>query len=842
LQAGLSQEALAERARMSVRGLGALERGDRRTPQRETLVLLADALQLDANARRAFEVAGDPRGSRHVGRGSVTVGPWTAAFPALRSPNTDPLWLVPDAARTPYFVGRDELIARIRRQLLERHRIALCGLGGSGKTQTAIEYAVRHRSDYPGGVFWVNAETAGGLTSGFVAIAKMPHLPFLESAHQEQLVAAALKWMNANAGWLLILDNVENRDVVQPFVPQSSGDVLITSREPVFAELGLPRALQMPDFGADDALRLMLLRTGHEDVSSDERRAACDLATELGNLPLALAQAAAYIAETMTTFSAYLVAFRKRRLAVLEKSGPSPVSHDTVAVTWAANFKAVQTASQASAQVLRLSALLAPDDIPYELFLAGAEEMSGEIASALKEGDDLAMAELLLPLARFSLVRSDPVARVFAVHRLVQEIVWAEVPPKERKPYVDCVVRALDKVFPNVEYATWQKCERLLPHAVSVARWIDAFGALSGSASRVLHSAGWYLLEQGRYEEARDFYERALTIAERVLGPDDAQVPGILHGLAIAYWSQGRYDDARRLTERALAVRERVLGPTHPDVATSLNTLAVQYRQHGRLEEALPLLDRALAIREFALGAGHRLVAHTLSNYANVLSDLGRCAEAQPFYERALEICERALPSDHPDIAAGLTNLAAVHADQGRYVEACRLSERALTIAERTLGKDHPDVALSATYVAEMYVHLGRYAEARPLYERALDFRESTLGRNHVMLMDTLVALGIAYVRAGRLGEAETLLERAHAIQTHSNETKGLSFAKTLAALAALRREQNRVGDALTLLEEARAIEEQTVSSDHPKLAELRTTIDKLRAEQGIDEESQCWK
>ena len=757
-------------------------------------------------------------------------------FPPLRSPRSDVPWLVPDAMRTQAFVGREQVLEQLRAQLTERHRAVISGLGGIGKTQTALEYAIRHRADYPAGVFWINAETTVGLSSGFAAIAKTPSVLGPDAHYNEQSVAAALKWLGANPGWLLILDNVEDRKDVLPFIPEGSpGDVLITSREPVFAELGIPRALQMPDLESADAVRLLLLRTGRNEAGAAERAAASELAHELGNLPLALDQAAAYIAETMTTFSAYVNAFRKRRLAVLERSGSEPVAHETVTVTWAANFEAVERASTASAEVLRFSALLAPDDIPFELFLGGAKALATPIADALQEEtDDLAMAETLRPLARYSLIRLDAVSRVYSVHRLVQEMVWTTVPASQRKGYVDRAVAALDRVFPDVEYATWESCERLLPHVISIVRWIDAYEALSKAASRVLNGSGWYLWEQGRYAEARAFYERALSIVERVLGPDDPEVPRTLNNLANVYWSQGRYTEAQSLTERGLAIRERVLGANHPDVASSLNTLGLQYREHGRFEEAMVLLARALAIRELALGPEHPLVAHSLSNYANVLCDLGRYAEAQPLYERALEIRERALAPDHPDIAASLNNLAAVNADQGRYAQAQRLSERALAIAERTLGKDHPDVAIDMTNVAETYLRLGRFAEAESLFERARAIRESVLGPGHVLIADNLTGLAGVYVQTGRLSDAESLVEEAREIHRRAGDSNTLNAAKTLATFASLRKAQQRYAEALALLEEACAIEDPMLPHDHPELVELRDAIENLRAEQRV--------
>ena len=127
LAAGLTQEALAERARVSLDGISALERGYRRSPQRETLALLAGALALSDEQRRVFESAATrPASPRRRGEGSVTVGPWADSSSAEL-----PL-------RLTRFVGREVELGEIAALMREHRMVTLTGPGGVGKTQTAL--------------------------------------------------------------------------------------------------------------------------------------------------------------------------------------------------------------------------------------------------------------------------------------------------------------------------------------------------------------------------------------------------------------------------------------------------------------------------------------------------------------------------------------------------------------------------------------------------------------------------------------------------------------------------------------------------------------------------------
>jgi class 3 adenylate cyclase/tetratricopeptide (TPR) repeat protein len=713
-----------------------------------------------------------------------------AEFPALRSLDARP-WLVPDAMRTRYFTGREKLLATLRSQLVERQRAALSGLGGVGKTQAAIEYAVRHRADYPDGVFWANAETVGRLTSAFVEMAQALGLTEAADSDQERIVAAVLKWLSGTDRWLMILDNVDSRQEVRPFVPATSkGHILITSRESVFQEFGIARGLEVVDLDGEEAVRFLLLRTGREDARPDDHAAAAELASEVGNFPLALEQAGAYITETNAPFSAYLSAFRKRRLALMEKA-VGLVSRDTVAVTWVANFEAVERASLAAADILRTSAFLAADAIPFELFLDGARQLGGPIAEALADPDDLAIAEVLRPLTRYSLIRSDPASRIFSVHRLVQEVARASIAEPDRKTYVERAGTALDAAFPSLEYANWTQCERLIPHVASFSAWFDSSVGRPETSARVLNGSGEYLYLRGRYAEARPMWERAL------------------------------------------AIREQALGPHNPDFAESLNNLGVLHNVTGRQAEARPLLEQAMAIWESALGADHPLVSLALQNLADLHREQGRYAESQSLFERAVAIAETAFGPDHPLVAAPLHSQAILHREQGRYDQAQRLAERALAIWEEALGPEHPDVARSLSTLARTCLEQGRYAQARPLAERALAIREKALGPDHHEVARSLSTLAELHRQQERFAEAQMLHERALTIREKALGPDHAYVAESMSSLAELHRQQGRYDEAEQCYERALVIAERTLRAGDPRLMKIRDAVDLLRSGAG---------
>ncbi len=159
------------------------------------------------------------------------------------------------------------------------------------------------------------------------------------------------------------------------------------------------------------------------------------------------------------------------------------------------------------------------------------------------------------------------------------------------------IVRALDEQFPKVEYASWRRCEELIPHAQACATLIAQHQLIFPEVGDLLTKAGWYLREQEQYTQAAHILQQALTIAERSLGSDHSYLGVILNNLASLYQDQGRYEEAEPLLRRALTINEQALPPDHPHTATTLENYASLLRELNRPREAQPLEQHAQAMR-----------------------------------------------------------------------------------------------------------------------------------------------------------------------------------------------------------------------------------------------------
>jgi tetratricopeptide (TPR) repeat protein len=482
-------------------------------------------------------------------------------------------------------------------------------------------------------------------------------------AAEDQVVAAVVRHLREQPGWLLILDNVDTAEAataVCALLPRlAGGRVLITSRLREWPPT--VRRQSIKTLKPVEAVLFLMKRTDSDrEPAADDSAQAHHLAEILGGLPLALEQAAAYINHHRLSFADYRIAWEREREAVLAWYDPRLMQYPaSMAVTWKTTFDRLSATAGA---ILRLTAFLAPDPMQVEIFEKG-EELVRKAAGLLAEErgidpDDGSIVNALAGLDAYSMITRQE-GRRLVVHRMVQEAMRSQVPKERRRDWIELSLRIVDRYsrLDPGDVRTWPVWDPLRPHAAAVVAAADAAG-ITESTSRLMNELWGLLQAKGLFAEAEPLIRRALAIDEASLGARHPNVAIRLHNLAQLLYDTNRLAEAEPLMRRALAMGEASFGPEHPIVAVLLNNLARLLQDTDRLAEAEPLMRRALAIADASLGPAHPNVATNLNNLAQLLLDTDRLAEAEPLMRRAVGIVERSLGPDHPTTRLFRRNLA----------------------------------------------------------------------------------------------------------------------------------------------------------------------------------------
>ena len=737
--------------------------------------------------------------------------------------------------------GREEVLLDLEEKLGSENIAvvtqvqAISGLGGVGKTQTVIEYAYRHRDNYSA-ILWARADTRETLISDFVSIAIMLKLPERSAKDQNFAVNAVKRWLELHTGWLLIFDNAENPEMINDFFPQfSRGNILITTRAQAIGTLA--QRIDIDLLPMEEGALFLLRRAkiiGFQDPLTDasetDRSKAQEISEVLAGLPLALDQAGAYIEETGSSLADYLSLYYEQRLELLKWRGEAAEDHpEPVATTWSLSFEKIEQANPAAADLLRLCAFLHPDMIPIEIITVGAFVLN---SSLLSIADDLFKVNMTIrELLRFSLIRRNSRTKTLTIHRLVQAVLKDSMDENTQRDWAERTVRAVNHIFPEVEFKNWNRIEKLLLQAQTCAALIEQWNMEFPEAAQLIDRTAYYLQERARFKDVEHLYQQALKIREHLFGMDDLETAKSIYHLARLYRDQGKYESSEALFKKALSVREKILGPEHPEIANNLNHLAELYLMQGKYEEAEALSRRALNIWEKTLSSDHPIIAAGLSNLALLYRIQSKYEEAEALFKRALDIWEKALGPEHPDTARSLHSLAELYRIQSKYEEAEALFKRALDIWEKALGPEHPDTARSLHSLAELYRIQSKYEEAEALFKRALDIWEKALGPEHPEIADNLNHLAELYLMQGKYEEAEALSRRALNIWEKTLSSDHPIIAAGLSNLAELYLMQGKYEEAEALSRRALNIWEKAFGPEHPNTARLKKNYNQLLSE-----------
>ena len=677
-----------------------------------------------------------------------------------------------------FFVGRESELRYLHEQLHTKTIAAIGqvqainGLGGVGKTRLAIEYTHRYRGEYKA-IFWALADTQETLNNSYIEIANLLNLPGDVLKHAQ----AVRQWLQTQRDYLLILDNADDLDLIHPFFPSPhGGHILLTTRTSALRSFNIANPLSLDTFTAEQGAVLLFRGSNRfKEATAEDQHQGRLISEELGGLPLALEQVAAYLDATGINPASYLQMYQQYRTQLLRDRRYQPRTYhdnrDNVATTWEISFERVEQKNSIAANVLYFCAFLAPDTIPETLLTTGAKVNNVVLPAVASNVYELNQA--IGDLRAYSLIERHD--HTLTLHRLVQAILRDRLTTDQQRDWAQQVIAVMDAIIPSPPINNWQQWLPYVPHINACVQHIGTYKLVSEQSGNLLEKAGTMLRYYGRTKEEEQVYRLALSIYEQVLGPDDPNVVKTLGDLARVLSYQKDYQQALQLQKRALSICERTLGPDHPDTLTSLESLALFYSYWHHFDESQQIYEQALQIRERTQGQEHQDTATTLVNIANlyrvwgdIVQRKGQYDQAQNKYEqakllleRALHIQEQAFGQETTKTISTLNALAGIYRRLHLYAQAETLFQHIMIFREKTFGATHLSTAAAISNLAFLYSEWGNHERALHLYEQALRIREQEFGAEHPYTTITHFDLGQQYYRMGDYQKAEELLQRA---------------------------------------------------------------------------------
>ncbi|MEV6825625.1 tetratricopeptide repeat protein [Amycolatopsis sp. NPDC051102] len=718
------------------------------------------------------------------------------------------------------------------------HTGVVSGLGGIGKTQIALDYAEQLWASGEVGLWvWVTAGSREAIVSSYAQVAM--DVTDVEDSDPEQGARRLLEWLAATSTrWLIVLDDVQNPADLRGLWPPaaSGGQVVVTTRRRDAALRGHGRCLINVDVFTPPEAEAYL----HAALADQPRLAvgAAELAAELGCLPLALAQAGAYMLDRGLSCTDYRARWtdRRRSLASLlpEPDGLPDEHRATVATTWSLSVEQANRLepSGIAGMLLEVASLLDPNGIPANLFTTPA--VTDLLTAATGREVDAEQAfDGLWCLHRLNLINLDAnsVSRAVRVHALVQRATRDALQVPQLPAVTRAAADALKHIWPGIERNT--ALEQVLRANTDALADVAGEPLWEPHAHPVLFQAGNSLGGTGLVAEAKDYFRQIHTTATQQLGPDH---PDTLRSRrCLAHWQgeAGNPAGAAAALQELIDDHTRVLGPDHPDTLTTRDSLARWRGWAGDPAGAATAFEEVLGDRLRVLGPDHPDTLIARSNLAYWRGEAGDPAGAAVVFEQVLGDRLRVLGPDHPDTLIVRGNLARWRGEAGDPVGAATALQELIADHSRVLGPDHPDTLIARHNLAYWRGEAGDPVGAATALEEVLADRLRVLGPDHPRTLFTRGNLARWRGEAGDPVGAATALQELIADQLR---VLGPDHPDILTSRNNLAYWRNKAGDpagAATAFQELIADQLRVLGPDHPYTLITRHNLACRRGEAG---------
>ncbi|TDB94863.1 FxSxx-COOH system tetratricopeptide repeat protein [Actinomadura sp. 7K534] len=785
--------------------------------------------------------------------------------------------------RNPDFVGRDGLLAEVGTALRQGMTALLphseSGMGGEGKSNLAVEYAHRHADDYDL-VWWIPAEQTTSARAALALLARQLGMPMSDDIKETvDGVLRALRVGRPYVRWLLIYDNAQDPDQVVPLTPMG-GDgpgpglgpgrhVLVTSRDRSWE-----RHASVVDVNVFERREsIALLRRLVPRLSDAE---ADMLSERVGDLPLAVHQAAAWHSVTDGTVEDYLRLFDRRLIEVAEGGPSGDDLPEPLAAGVSMNLDLLQEEDPVAWTLLELWAVFDPEPVSCHLLAAGASAvLPAELRGLL--ADEARLRDAMGAIARFSLARFEEGSATLQVHRLVRAILNDRLGEDERRrvqAHVHAILAAATPDEPPDEESTWERRSEITPHVVpsgvlesaspdirlvgidqasflymsgeyegsrrlaeiALERWLERDGAdddMVLDISRVLANA---LRSLGDNRAAAKLSDENLTRTRRKFGVDHINTLLAATGFSADLRFLGNFRRAHELDHAAWRRMSQLWGPDGADTQRAANSLVLDLRILGEFQKAHDI-DQEVWRRQAKSGQAYRQRFRITHNLARDLHALGRYDSACELQAESLATLQPSLSPGHALVLQAKMSHAGTLRKLGRYQEAHRLATETFAAHVRRFGEGHANTLASKVALALAANAAGRPAEALPLIDEALDRYRREMEEDHPFVLVCAVDRAVILRRLAEVYEAQETDQAA--LSRLQAGVLGPDHHYALCASAGLAKDYYLLGEleaAARLLSEVREKLVASLGERHPYALAVTLNLRHVRAAMGYGE------
>ncbi|WP_051807270.1 FxSxx-COOH system tetratricopeptide repeat protein [Actinoplanes subtropicus] len=755
--------------------------------------------------------------------------------------------------RNPVFTGRRALLEQLETRLRTQNVAAvlpqaLHGEGGVGKSQIAIEYAYRHRGEYDV-IWWVPSERPAQILASLIELGNRLGLEVgNEVISAVPKVRDALRAGTPWGNWLLVFDNAENPETVRDYFPEEgTGKVLITSRNQRWNEIA--ESLEVDVFSRAESVRL-LKRRNRDLPEADADR----LATALGDLPLAIEHASAWLHETGMAVGEYLELIREKQ-EQLSELDLAPGYEVPVAAAANVALDRLAGESPAALQLLQVCSFFAPEPISRDLFEGVRGAMGApELDEALKNPSRLNQA--IREIQNYVLARVDHRGNTLQLHRLVQKVLQDSI-DNDRRSLMEHGAHILltgVKLGAPEDSQQWLRYQALASHLIASRAWaceddwardvvinlvkfyyywgdyrtghdlaqqvVDDWRVRLGTdhpqtltAAKLL---GYYWSLLGRFDEAAAIQQQTLQLYLRTLGPEDEGTIDAMSMVAYARRVAGQFVDARELDLGAFRTARNRLGENDPNTLVAAHNLGVSLRLTGEFRVARQLDADTYRRRLAVLGHDHPETLRTLNNLTIDERECGEYIRSRRMVEDNYNRYVRLFGQAHQETIQIARNLAVARRRAGDHEGAYKLAEDTMNRFRDRFGATHPHTIAAALNFAVDLRESDDLPRARELAEQTSNDYRETLGEDHPYTLYARTNLGIVL---RLLGQAERSEEHNRAAWEGLHDKLGEKHILTLTCginLASDLSAQGRHREAYDLDSRLLDLCRELIGRDHP--------------------------